>query len=82
MNAKPPSLAAIDLVECHLGPDYISVDQIAVDTRLSPSEVLDVLDLLERQHGVGNYIDVSPANNVSIALRAPQQSSASAEGAE
>jgi hypothetical protein len=49
--------------------NHVSIDQIAVDTRLSSSEVLHALEVLERQHGIGNYIDVSASNNVSVALR-------------
>jgi hypothetical protein len=60
--------------------NYVSVTQIAVDTRLSASQVLNALDLLERQNGIGEYLDVSSANNVSVALRAPR-STANAGGA-
>jgi hypothetical protein len=60
--------------------NYISVAQIAVVTRLSPSAVLDALDRLEREYGVGSYIDVSSANNVSVALRA-SRSTANTGGA-
>jgi hypothetical protein len=67
LNIKAQS--PTDLVKRELGATYISMDQIALNTGLSANEVLDALELLERQHGIGRYIDVSSANNVSVRLR-------------
>jgi DprA winged helix domain len=71
MDAKSPSPLAV--VERQLGPDYVSIDQIAANTKLTAAMVLDALEALERRYGIGSYIDVSSANNVSVRLRNPRE---------
>jgi transposase len=59
----------VDAIERQLSLAYVSIDAIASNLSLSAGEVLDALDVLERRHGVGQYLDVSSRDNTSVRLR-------------
>jgi hypothetical protein len=58
----------LDAVEGQLGPAYVPIDVVALNLSLSASEVLDAL---ERRHGIGQFLDVSSRNYTSVRLRGP-----------
>jgi hypothetical protein len=67
---EPPRFI-IDAVEQHLGSAYTSIDNIASSLGLAVATVIEALDVLERQHGIGQYLDVSSRDNASVRLRNP-----------
>jgi hypothetical protein len=66
-----PAPYIIDAVERQLGQAYVAIDRLALDLGLTAATVIEALDVLERRHGVGQYLDVSSRDNASVRLRNP-----------
>jgi hypothetical protein len=66
-----PAPCVIDAVERQLGQAYLPIDTIAASLGTATASVIDALAVLERQHGVGQFIDVTSRENCSVRLRTP-----------
>jgi hypothetical protein len=67
---EPPRFI-VDAVERQLGQAYVAIDRLALDLGLTAATVIEALDVLERQHGIGHYLEVSSRDNASVRLRSP-----------
>jgi hypothetical protein len=63
----------VDAIERQLGQACTPIDSIASSLGLAAATVIEALNVLERRHGVGEYIDVSSRDNTSVRLRGPSR---------
>jgi hypothetical protein len=69
-SATPvPAPCVIDAVERQLGQAYRPIDTIAANLGTTTASVIEALAVLERRHGIGEFIDVASRDNASVRLR-------------